>query len=69
MTPEGVKPLRYSLALSSSLATLLEEQERAEGASRSAVLAKIVDNYYNRAPAAEYETLRKLETEAIKSRD
>ena len=65
MAQESAKPLRYSVALSPSLATLLKEQAQAEGAPFSAVIAKIVEDYYNRAPAAEYETLRKLETEAI----
>ena len=62
---ENVKPLRYSVTLSPSLATLLKEQAQAEGASLSTVIANIVEDYYNRAPAAEYEKLRKLETEAI----
>jgi chromosome segregation ATPase len=62
---ESAKPLRYSVALSPSLATLLKEQAQAEGASLSTVIAKIVEDYYNRPRAAEYETLRKLETEAI----
>jgi hypothetical protein len=62
---ESEKPLRYSVTLSPSLATLLKEQAQAEDASLSAVIANIVEDYYNRPPAAEYEKLRKLETEAI----
>jgi hypothetical protein len=66
MAQESEKPLRYSVTSSPSLATLLKEQAQGEGASISAILAKIVEEYYNRTPAAEYEKLRKLETEAIK---
>jgi chromosome segregation ATPase len=66
---ESEKPLRYSVALSPSLATLLKEQAEAEGASLSAAIADIVEDYYNRPPVAEYEKLRKLETEAILERE
>jgi hypothetical protein len=66
---ESDKPLRYSVTLSPSLATLLKEQALAEDASLSAVIAKIVEDYYNKPPAAEYEKLLKLETEAILERE
>jgi esterase/lipase len=66
---ENEKPLRYSVTLSPSLATLLKEQALAEDASLSAVIANIVEDYYNRPPAAEYEKLLKLETEAILERE
>jgi esterase/lipase len=62
---ESVKPLRYSVTLSPSLATLLKEQAQVEDASLSTVIATIIEDYYNRPPTGEYEKLRKLETEAI----
>jgi hypothetical protein len=58
---ESVKPLRYSVALSPSLALLLKEQAEAEGISLSAAIADIVEDYYNRPPVAEYKKLLKLE--------